>query len=264
MSAAGGRARAGRPRAAAAGAAISLALALALPRALARAQPPAAEPAPAQAKRVQPQPAAAAPAGDKLAPARAEFEQGRAAYRAGRLKQALAHLSRAYALAPSPEIEFDLARLYERVGEPTPAVRHFRAYLAQSQVTAAERAQIEARIDKLLALKARQRAQLRAPPPSRAALAAEARTFFERGKKLFAAARYEAALAAFGAARRFASLPELAYDMALAAERLGRPADAVDYYRTYLREAEPAPDAGDVQARIETLLTDRSPQPAAR
>jgi len=176
---------------------------------------------------------------------------------------ALDKLERAYALAPSKEIEFDLGRVCERVGEPATAIRHFRAYLESEGLPAAERAEIEARIDKLAKLQARQRAQLREAPPSSAALTSEARTFFERGKKLFHKGSYEAALAAFTAARRFATLPELAYNLALTSERLSRNADAVDYYRAYLREQPNAPDAEAVQARIAELLTDRSPAAAS-
>ncbi|MFI5309250.1 MAG: tetratricopeptide repeat protein [Polyangiales bacterium] len=200
---------------------------------------------------------------EALKRAAALFAEGQAAYRQGRLKLALDKLERAHALAPTPEIEFDLGRVYERVGEPVAAIRHFRAYASAAALPEAERKELEARIDKLVKLQTRQRGQLREAPPSTAALTAEARTFFERGKKLFRKGSYEAALAAFSAARRFAALPELAYNLALTSERLSRTDDAVDYYRTYLREQADAPDADAVQARIEELLTDRSPRPAS-
>jgi tetratricopeptide (TPR) repeat protein len=200
----------------------------------------------------------------KLERARVLFAQGQAAYRDGRLKQALEHLEQAYELAPSPEIEFDLARIYERVGEPAAAIHHFRAYLRQAKLQDAERQQLEARIATLQALQARQRAQLQEAQPSSEALTTEARVFYERGKKLFGKGRYEGALVAFSAAKRFAALPELTYDLAVTSERLGRTSDAVDYYRAYLREATGAPDRDAVQARIDALLTDRSPRPPSR
>jgi tetratricopeptide (TPR) repeat protein len=111
-------------------------------------------------------------------------------------------------------------------------------------------------------LAARQRAQLITAPPSSNALTSEARAFFERGQKLFRDGRYQAALAAFAAARRFAALPELAYNLAVVSERLGRASEAVDYYREYLREAQSSADVDAVQARIRVLLTDRSLPPA--
>jgi len=187
--------------------------------------------------------------------ARVRFEQGLAAYRKGELKQALADFVRASELAPSPELEFNLARVYERMGEAEPAIRHYRNYLASGAVPERERAQIEERIRDLIALLQRQLAQVKAPPPSSDALTAEARAFFERGLTLFRKRQYAAAQVAFSAARRFAALPELAYNLALTSERLGNSAEAVDYYRAYLRESKPAKDAERVQARIKTLLT---------
>jgi tetratricopeptide (TPR) repeat protein len=101
-------------------------------------------------------------------------------------------------------------------------------------------------------------------PPTSAALTAEARAFFDRGNALFKEGSYAAALAAFSAARRFAPLPELVYNLAVTAERLGHATEAVDYYRQYLREAEHPADEQAVQARIRALLTDRSPPPSSR
>jgi tetratricopeptide (TPR) repeat protein len=189
------------------------------------------------------------------------FERGEAAYAKGQLKQALAEFLRAYALAPSMELEFDLGRVYERIGEPDAAIRHFQAYADGSQLDQAARAQIEARIGKLVELRTRQRAPLIEAPPAAAELTAEARAFFERGAKLFRLGQFEAALVAFASARRFAQLPELAYNLAVTSERLSRWNDAVDYYRTYLREAKNAPDAELIKARIRAISsTDRSPR----
>jgi tetratricopeptide (TPR) repeat protein len=199
-----------------------------------------------------------------LAEARAHFEQGQAAYRSGQLKQALAHFTRAYELAPSPELDFDLARVYERVGEPASAIAHLRAYVREVELEDADRQQIEARIASLEALRARQRAPLLQTPPTNAALTAEARAFFDRGNKLFKEGSYAAALVAFAAARRFAPLPELTYNLAVTAERLGHASEAVDYYRQYLREAKHPPDEQAVQTRVRALLTDRSPPPSSR
>lgn len=165
-------------------------------------------------------------------------------------------MTRANELSPSPELEFDLGRICERLGEAEAAIRHFERYLQQAQPAAAERSGIEARLRALRAQIERQRPQALAPPDS-AALTAEARAFFERGIKLFQQKQYTAALAAFAAARRFAPLPELSYNLALACEQLGRNAEAVDHYRAYLREAKNAPDAARVQARIKALRTEQ-------
>jgi tetratricopeptide (TPR) repeat protein len=190
---------------------------------------------------------------DPVDEARAHFERGHAAYREGRLKDALLELQRAYALAPSAELAYDLGRVCERLGEADLAIAYFSTYRDEPGLPPAERAGVEQRIDALRALHARQRSPLLQPPPSSAALNAEARAFFMRGIKLFGQGHYAAALAAFEAAHGNAAPPELAYDMALTAERLGRLSDAIDYYREYLRNAVAAPDAARVQAHIEAL-----------
>jgi tetratricopeptide (TPR) repeat protein len=232
----------------------------------ARAQPQAKGTQAAQPPSARDSEASKAPTRPELALAEARtlFEQGQAAYRNGQLKQALEHFIRAYELAPSPELDFDLARVYERVGEPASAIAHLRAYMREVELQDAERQQIEARIASLQALRGRQREPLLQTPPTSAALTAEARAFFDRGNKLFKEGSYAAALVAFAAARRFAALPELAYNLAVTAERLGHASEAVDYYRQYLREAKHPPDEQGVQMRIRTLLTDRSPPPSSR
>jgi tetratricopeptide (TPR) repeat protein len=192
-----------------------------------------------------------------VAKARGHFERGNAAYEAGRLKEAASEFAQARELAPSPELEFNLARVYERMGEAEAAIRHYRAYLSGAAVAPGERRQIEERIGALQALLSRQQAQVKAPPPSSDALTAEARAFFERGLALFRRKQYAAALEAFAAARRFVPLPELAYNLALTSERLGRSEEAIDHYRTYLREARRPEDEESIRTRIKALQSAR-------
>ncbi|MCZ7677389.1 MAG: hypothetical protein M5U28_00875 [Sandaracinaceae bacterium] len=52
---------------------------------------------------------------------------------------------------------------------------------------------------------------------------------------MFRRRRYDAAMAAFTAAYNFARLPEVIYNLAVTAERLGRTQDAIDYFREYAR-----------------------------
>lgn len=185
--------------------------------------------------------------------ARGHFERGHLAYREGRLKDALLDLQRAYALAPSAELAYDLGRVCERLGEADLAIAYFSTYRDSAALAGPERAALERRLTALRALHKRQQSPLLQPPPSNAALTADARAFFARGIKLFGQGHYAAALAAFEAASGQDAPAELAYDMALTAERLGRLADAIDYYREYLRKAGEPADAARVQAHIEAL-----------
>lgn len=171
----------------------------------------------------------------KVEQARELFVQGSAHYQAGRLDEALDHFLRAWRVVPGPELAYNVARTYERMGDARRGIQFYRHYLQQAEPDAAERRDVERRIEELEAIAARHREQIIAAPPSRDELTREARTFFERGVTMFRRRRYEAALAAFTAAYNFARLPEVIYNLAVTAERLGRTRDAIDYFRDYAR-----------------------------
>ena len=201
-------------------------------------------------------PPTAAAASRAAAPsARQCFDKAQADYFAGHLAEARAGFECSYAQLPSPELLWNLARVSERMGDVEQGVRYFREYLGVARLTARERKGIERRIAALLALGERQRASsvLKPGPERQAALGAEARTFFERGAKLYRAGHYKAAAAAFTAALQLSEAPELHYNLAVAAERLGETADACDHYRAYLDAAPDAPDRDAVRARILAL-----------
>lgn len=163
------------------------------------------------------------------------FAEGVRHYRAGRLDEALTPFLEAWRLVPSPDLAYNVARTYERMGEARRGIQFYRHYLQRAAPDAAEREDVEARIRELEAIAQRQRDQVLTIPPSRSELAEEARTFFERGLTMYRRRRYEAAMAAFTAAYNFARLPEVIYNLAVTAERLGRTRDAIDYYREYAR-----------------------------
>jgi tetratricopeptide (TPR) repeat protein len=142
------------------------------------------------------------------------------------------------------------------MGEVAPGVRYFRDYLERSTVSARERKKVEARIQSLLDLAARQ-LPLKAGPSSRSDLDAEARVFFERGVKLYRASHYDAAAAAFAAALQLSEAPELHYNLAMTAERLGHEQDAADHYRAYLAALPEAADREAVETRLQQLRAER-------
>jgi tetratricopeptide (TPR) repeat protein len=199
------------------------------------------------------------PANDRVARAQTLFQEGLRAYEAGNLNEALLKLREAHRLTRSPELAFNVARVYERIGDAPNATRYFRMYLrGNTTVTEAERADIERRIVVLQELQRRQRDQVFAAPPSSDELTAEARTFFLRGVSMFRRRQYRAALDAFMAAHRFApQLHEVVYNLAVANERLNQRQDAIDWYREYLRLRRDAPDRVQVQAKIDALRAQR-------
>lgn len=170
--------------------------------------------------------------------ARTLFVEGSQHYAAGRLGQALERFLGAWRIVPSPDLAYNVARTHDRMGDAQHAIEFYRHYLSQAAPDAAERAEVEGRIRDLEAMAQRQRDQIRRLPPSNTQLAQEARTFFERGIRMFQRRQYEAAMAAFTAAYNFTRPnppAEVVYNLGMTAERLERLQDAIDYYREYAR-----------------------------
>jgi len=219
--------------------------------------PPVKAPEPA---RDAPAPAPAQPVvrAKATAEARTCFQRAQTAYVAGDLANALEGFLCAYRAAPSPELHFNLGRVYERMGEADEGIRHYQAYLDNSntaQISPRERKQIEARLQGLRELRERQRAPLQEAKLTADALSAEARIFYDRGVKLYRSRDYSAALAAFSAALQMSSAPELHFNLAVVSERLNRTREAVDHYRAYLAARPRAADRELVVERIELLQT---------
>jgi tetratricopeptide (TPR) repeat protein len=61
--------------------------------------------------------------------AQTRFEQALAAYRQGRLRAAIEHFKEADRLAPSARISFNIAKVYDRVGDTPNALAAYRDYL---------------------------------------------------------------------------------------------------------------------------------------
>jgi tetratricopeptide (TPR) repeat protein len=185
--------------------------------------------------------------------AKACFNAAQAAYLAGRLDEAQRGFECAYQQLPSAEMAWNLARVAERMGDVDRGVQYFREYLARAHIAPREQRAVEVRIQKLFDLRARQASVLKDNVETEAALGKQARSFFERGVKLFRRGQYEAAAAAFMAALQASGAPELHYNLALCAERLGHLDEANDYYRAYLAALPNAPDRTQITARMAQL-----------
>jgi len=191
--------------------------------------------------------------GDRTERARTLFVEGQQAYDAGRFEEAARKMKEAYELTSSPELAFNVGRVCERMSEYDDAIRYFRIYLRRGSPSDEERADVQRRVEALRDAQRRQRDQVFTAPPSNDELTREARTFFLRGVAMYRRGQYEAAMQAFIAAHRFAPLPEVLYNLAVTAERIGSRQDAVDYYREYLRLRPSAPDRGHVEREIRRL-----------
>ncbi len=189
--------------------------------------------------------------------ARLLFVEGQRAYDAGRFEEAAEKMKAAYELTRSPELAFNVGRVYERMSEYNEAIRYFRIYARRGQPSESELADIRRRIRALAEARDRQQSVVYTGAPSTDALTAEARAFFLRGVAMFEQGQFDAAMVAFTAAHQFAPLPEVLYNMAVTSERLGNLRDAVDYYREYLRVRRDAPDRGHVEREIARLRSER-------
>lgn len=81
----------------------------------------------------------------------------------------------------------------------------------------------------------------------------EAKAAYEAGKQLFTEKKYEEAAEKFTEAYNLTTEPNLLFNLAACAERLGDPDRAIAYYEVYLEEAPDAPDAEEVRKRLALL-----------
>ena len=203
---------------------------------------------PAEAQRRRP------PTPAQIERARTLFAEGTQHYQAGRLDQALERFLESWRTVPNPQLAYNVARTYERMGDARHGIEFYRHYLRHAAPDAAERADVERRIGELEAISRRQRDQVLELPPSQTELTREARTFFERGISMYRRRQYEAAMQAFTAAYNFARLPEVIYNIAMTAERLERTQDAIDYYREYARALpEESAERAIIEQRVREL-----------
>lgn len=105
-------------------------------------------PAPAWAEDAPAQPASPSTSDSRRADAKTRYEQGAAAYAAGRYKDAVDLFLEADSLAPSAPLSFNIARAYEKLGDDSGALRWFRDYLRRAP-DAANAKEVQGIVDKL-------------------------------------------------------------------------------------------------------------------
>ncbi len=82
---------------------------------------------------------------------------------------------------------------------------------------------------------------------------ADARQLFQAGRDAFERHEYQRAYDAFRQSYVISQRPELLFNMSSALKELGRPHDAADELRAYLRVVPAAPDRAQIEERILTL-----------
>jgi tetratricopeptide (TPR) repeat protein len=147
---------------------------------------------------------------------------------------------------------FNVARVYERMGEVVDGVRFFEIVLA-GRPDATLRADVERRIVALRAYDQRRRDGIAQPPPSSDAMSAEGLTWFNRGVTFFQRRQYAQARAAFEQAHYYLQTPELFFNLASTYERLNQFDLAIENLREYLSSRRGTAEEAEVQRRIEAL-----------
>src|SRR5687767_7491145 len=82
---------------------------------------------------------------------------------------------------------------------------------------------------------------------------ADAKKHYSEGKRLYETGEYDKAIAEFKTADQLAPSGVNDFNIALAYEALGKPADAIRYYQSYLTRVLNADNRADVQASIDNL-----------
>lgn len=87
---------------------------------------------------------------DDRATARAEFEQGSAAFAANSYELALQHFQEAYRLAPHPNVRLNIANCYDQLDRPIEALFHYELFLSESErPAAAQRREVDTAVRRL-------------------------------------------------------------------------------------------------------------------
>ena len=184
---------------------------------------------------------AASPAGDE---ARAHFMRGKERYGQGDFDGAIAAWEQAYALVPTPELHFNIARAHEQAGHLDAAIARYQRYL-QDTGDPADRPSVEATIKRL-----QEQANQRQKKDKREDKAADR---LRRGRELYQSGQYKEALAELQAAFELVPSATLVYNMAKTREKLGDFSGALRDYRRYLEMEPKAPDRGDVEYVMRAL-----------
>jgi len=87
---------------------------------------------------------------DDRAAARAEFEQGSAAFAANSYESALTHFQEAYRLAPHPNVRLNIANCYDQLDRPIEALFHYELFRSESERLApAQRREVDTAVRRL-------------------------------------------------------------------------------------------------------------------
>jgi len=202
----------------------------------------------------------------RITRARQLFTEGVAAYERNELDLAVRKLLAAQRSWRSPEIAFNIARCFERMGEPRRGIHWFRTYLRHGSPDEATRTDVNRRIAELEALRERLQAQNQQQGANAAELTAESRRLYQQATTFYGRGEFRTAYELFQNACNVLSVaqqseygecanPDLSYNLARTAERLELWRDARLHYRKFLRLRPNSPERRRIERRMEELRT---------
>lgn len=169
-------------------------------------------------------------------------ESGRALYKEGKYLDALLEFQRAYAIAPSAALTYNIARCHERLSQWQDAIGMYERYVREA---GDPRDRAEAN-DKIELLKKKLGTEGTSPD-------AKYQARLDAGKKAYARGDYEGAIEEFKAAFDLKPTPGALYNIAKSYEKMTRYEEAIDYYTQYLDLDPKAADRSDVEETIRRL-----------
>lgn len=199
-----------------------------------------------------------APTGEQAQQVSQAFSEGSAAYARGDFPNAAQSFRRAYELYPGPAMAFNLARVYERMGDVEQAIHFFEIVQHATPTPSAEQlAEIERRVAALRAYEQRRREGIAQTLPTTDALSQEGNTWFQRGVSLYRRRNYRQALIAFEQAHQYLQTPELFYNLAVTYRALHDVQHALEFMREYLDGRRGTPEEAWIEQQIHALEAQR-------
>lgn len=182
------------------------------------------------------------------------FSQAAAAFSRNDFTEAARVFRQLYDQSPSVDTAYNLARVYERIGESSDAIQFFQRVLqGEPPPSDGQRQDIEARIGRLRAYEARRQAGIAAAPATTDELNQEGVAWFNRGVRFFQRGQFSSALQAFEQASRYLQTAELDFNLGMTYERLRNYPRALEYLRQYLETIRGQPEEIPIQRRIREI-----------
>jgi tetratricopeptide (TPR) repeat protein len=169
-------------------------------------------------------------------------QQAKAYYKEGKYLEALGEFRKAYDLAPSAALTYNIARCHERLSQYQEALAMYERY-AKEETDPRDRAEA---LDKIETLKRKLGTEASTPD-------AKYQARIDAGRKAYARGDYEGAIEEFKAAFDLKPNPGALYNIAKSYEKMARYEEAIEHFQQYLDLDPKASDRADVEETIKRL-----------